>query len=274
MPFLLRCTFFMRDTKGYGWTETYHSNKTALLDLQGVALKLGLQRRNLLGSTARMLSFRVSDDLIKRDSRVFRFPPGDQTTRVGGGNASDIANTSLVVRVETANDRVRRTVYMRGIPDSIIVNAGEFQPDQVWSDTFAGYLDLLKADGWVCRSNVDQPATEANVTAVSQNFATGVTLITCDAGIGVALDKPVQIRGARGCPQINGTWRVLSVVSSGVFNIQVNTLLAPYQGGGKAKNVGYLTYPITDAFVNGVSHRNAGRPLGLPPGRRRARSRR
>lgn len=271
MP-LIRATFFFKDSGGYGWTETIHNAGADLTTVLPRALSLATTRRNMLGSTARLTFIRVSDDEVKRDSRVIQIPTGDQTARLGPDASSDIANTALVVRMETASPVKRRTLSMRGIPDGTVSNAGQYTPDGNFSNTFMLWESKLKTDGWSIRSR-DGLQPPHNILTAVQAPTTGVVTITTGDDHDLELGKPLLITGSRGAPQINGTWIPFAIPSLTTFQIKITQLMGIYDGGGIVKKLGFVLNAITSAQVMRVSHRIAGRPFDSPVGRRRARSR-
>ena len=269
---LIRATFFFKDAGGYGWTETVHNSGADLATVLTRANALARLRRNLLGSSSRLCFIRVSDDEVKRDSRVVNLPFADQTVRNAGIDTSDIANTCLVVRMETDSPVKRRTLSLRGFPDGTCSASGAYTPDAAFDQAFQRWSrDLLK-DGWSIRSR-DGTQPNHSIVSVTQVPATGVvTVTTLDAHL-FELGKAILITGAKGCPQINGTWIPSSIPSGTTFTIQLSQIIAAYTGNGIAKKLGYTLAAITSAEVMRVSHRIAGRPFDSPVGRRRARSR-
>jgi len=270
---IIRATFFFKDTNNYGWSETIHNLAQDLTQVMTRAASLGISRRNLLGDSARLVFIRVSDDLVKRDSRVTQIPIGDQVTRLGAATAADIANTNLVVRMETDSPIKRRTLYMRGIPDNIVTNSGRYTPDGGFANAFELWAAKILGDSWALRTR-DGTQPPHNITLALQDPATGLVTITTADAHGFALTEGILITGARGATQINGTFVPFSIPSATTFVIKLSQLIQPYSGNGVVRKLGYVLGAITDSQVMRVSHRIAGRPFDSPVGRRRARTRR
>lgn len=265
MP-IIRATFFFEDDNKHGWTETIHTQKPDLTTAIAAARALADLRRNCLGDTARITYIRVSDDLVKRDSKIHTVPSGDGTTRTTGATAADIANTAVIVRIE-ASPLARRTLYMRGVPDEVVTRSGKYTPTGGFSNSFDMWANDLIINNWACRSR-DGTNPLHTITDITQVAATGVvTITTIDAHL-FELNTPFVVRGVRGAKVVNGTWTPFSIPSATTVTIKITSLIGTYTGGGTAAKLGYILAPITDVKVIRVSHRNAGRPFDSPRGRR------
>lgn len=269
MAVRLRATFFFKDSNGYGWTETIHSQKPDLTSIMAAAKDLIVPRRNMLGNTAYLVFIRVSDDLVKRDSLIYQVPAGDQQSRGSPEGSADIANTSLVVRLQS-NPTVRRTLFMRGVPDGIVTQSGKYTPSGAFDQAFTDWLALLQTGQWACRTK-DNAVLPHVITNVVQDLATTNTTITTLDNHGLTVQDPVTITGVRGAKEVNGTWPLFSVPTPTSVIIKVPRIVSPYGGGGLLAKIGFLLFPIVDGEVRRVSHRIAGRPFDSPVGRRKAR---
>lgn len=268
MP-ICRATFFFKDTNNHGWTETIHSLKADLTSTLTAAKALLTLRVECLGSTAALDFVRVSDDLVKRDSKIYKVPARDGTPKsLGIGNA-DIANTCLVVRLD-ANPLTRRTLYMRGVPDAIVDFSGVYTPSPSFRTAFDAWLAQLKSDGWACRGK-DGTIVPAVISLITQNPVTGQVTISTATPHGFAVNQAVTIKGVKGATSVNGSWNVFNVLTTTSFTIQTNVLLANWLGGGTVSRLGFTLAAITDGVVMRCGERKAGRFFDSPVGRRRAR---
>ena len=271
MPALIRATFFFEDVNKHGWTETIYNMQPTLDAVMFRAKTLVELRRNLLGTTAKLTFIRVSDDLVKRDSLIYQLPPGNQTSRSGAATGADIANASLVVRLNSTA-LIRRTLYMRGFPDSINVNSGQYVPDAAFNQGFDDWIAELVVGSWACRTK-DQTVTFVSIAGIVQDAVTGNLTITTTAPHLFLLTTPITIKGCRGCPVVNGSYSLVSITNAQQFVIAFRSLIPVYLGGGLTGRLGYTLSAILDGEVRRISHRNAGRPFDSPVGRRRVRKR-
>jgi hypothetical protein len=266
MP-LLRATFFFEDTNKHGWTETIHSTAADLSTLLAAATRLSQKRRDLLGLTAGLTFIRVSDDAVKRDSKINHIGFDDTKSRTSESSASDIANTCLVVRLD-ANPVVRRTLYMRGIPDAVCASAGRYIPTPEFRTKFDEWMALITTEGWACRTK-DDLIPVYTISNVTFDPVTGLATITTTAPHLFTLTDPIEIKGVRGCTAVNGKWNIFALAGAETFKIKLGVLLPPYGGGGSVNKIGFKLVNITQGEVRRVSHRLAGRPFDSPRGRRK-----
>lgn len=267
-----RATLFFRDTNDHGWSETYHTLLPTLPLALDRAKVLAYLRRQLMGGQTYNTYIRVSDDLVTRDSLIYAVPPDDQQVDswVPGNSAS--ANLSLVTRIQ-ASALVRRTLYMRGIPTTVIPAAGKFVNNASFDANFRTFRTELVTQQWACRTK-DRLIVVVDILEVTQNPATGVTLVRTAPNHGLVRNGGVQIRGCIGSEALNGTHAVLDTPTLTTFTVLVPTILAGYLGGGVAQKVGYTLVQMIDATIVQASERKAGRIFNSPRGRRSVRGKR
>jgi hypothetical protein len=264
---LNRATFFFKDTNQHGWTETIHSQKSDLPSVLTAAKAVVPLRVKCLGQSSRLVYVRVSDDLVVRDSQVYVVPLDDQVPKNPDLGTSDPANTSLVVRLQ-ASSLVRRTLYMRGLPDNIVEDAGHYSPTPLFSANFALWVSQLVSDSWAIKT-VDRLIVQHIITSVAQDVVTGrITVTTLDAH-GLTLTSGVQIKGAKGAVAINGLHPIYALPSALSFVINSTVIIPAYLGGGLAAIPGYVLAQITQGTPVRIGERKAGRPFDSPVGRRR-----
>lgn len=265
MP-LLRTTFFFKSDTGYGWTETFFSTRAVLNTALQDAIFILPKRLQLLGSGVSCVFIRVSDDLVKRDSEIYQVPASDQKPTGLVSGASDIPNTCVIVRLEGSPVR-RRTLYMRGVPDAIVINAGRFDPDPTWVRNFGLWSALLTAGAWAmkCKST---PGAFADINGVSTPSGNGTVTISTGLPHGFVQGDIVGITGVKGASAVNGKWTATTVPSATTFTIIVNRIPKPYTVGGKTAKYESELVGIVSAQTIRASHRIAGRPFDAPRGRR------
>ena len=218
---LLRATFFFQDTNKHGWSEGLHNVATTDHECMKQAIFLYPKRIKLNGDTASLTYIRTSDDLVKRDSNVTHISAFDGTPGYFAETPSEIANTALVIRIETALDTVRRTLYMSGIPDEIVTQAGKFAPTPAWQSSFNDWVQQLILGGWALKGATrcfDPGAHNWHGGA----YPSGQVTVTALAPHGLAVNG-IAVMATTGIAALNGPQKVVSVPSRvDVYNQRVN----------------------------------------------------
>jgi hypothetical protein len=215
---------------------------------------------------------RVSDDLIRRDSQIYQCTPQEARGKNPDIGGSDIANTCLLLRIE-ASALIRRSLYMRGIPDDIALNGGQLSMTPAFLGAYQPWVNLLKSGPWAVRS-IDPLSPSTAISNIVQAAGTGIVTITTTGPGTLTLPAIVTIRGVRGAIQVNGTWNVLSIIDSFNFTIKLNQYISTWTGQGLVFKNQYKVTVINQVYAMRISHRISGRPFDSPRGRRRARARR
>lgn len=267
MPVLMRATFFFKDTNGYGWTETIHSKKDGITTTLAAAVSLLPLRRDLLGSTAFIDFVRVSDDLIKRDSKIYVVPPGDRGTRISAQTGADIANTNLVVRLD-ADPTHRRTLYMRGVPDEAVITSGKYVPNDVFQAAFETWVRELVTNDWAVRSR-DNLVTVFAISGYTFNAVNGTVTFTTVGNHNFGVNTAVTIQNLANSARLRGNWAIFGIPTATTFDIKVNFIPPAYSGGGQVSRIAYVLNNIVTGEVRRASHRITGGPFDRPRGRKR-----
>ena len=272
MP-VIRATFFFKDSNNAGWSETFYNtaaNLTLALDLAKLLLP---NRVSLLGSGSKLVSLRVSDDLIKRDSQIYPVPIGDQSPL--RGNVSEHASNDLVVRLEggTPPFRTRRTLALRGIPTLITGNAGVFRGDPGWDLSFFAYAANLKRDGWAIKYR-DKTVPIFALSSAVQDVVTSIVTVGTSVAHGYAAGDLVLISGVSGAVELNGLWVILATPTALTFTLAMSALMRPFILSGRCNKNNYALSVINNVLIIRSNTHKAGRPFDTLVGRRRGRARR
>jgi len=267
----MRATFFFTDDNGYGWTETYFNNAGDLPTTMTRARALLPLRIKCLGLTSGPSMIRVSDDEVKRDSQIYIIASGDNRNKDPDAGPSDIANTCLVVRIE-AGPTIRRTLYMRGIPDGIVLNSGVYSPTPDFGTAFTRFANALGQNGWSIKSLGIVNPVLTNTNIVQPALGQEIRITTLGAH-GLAINDTVVIRGVRGASYLAGQHRVFAKIDDTNYSILSNRVLPELFNYGTTQKYSFRLTGISNAQVIRASHRIAGRPFSAPRGRRRAQTR-
>ena len=268
----IRATFFFKDDGGFGWSETIHSSKATLASVETSAIALASRRIACMGNSSHLVFLRISDDLVRRDSLIDKISPGSTTNPNPAAGGSDSANLCLLIALKSGS-MVRRSLYMRGIPDNCVTDSGQFTPSGPFTNAFNSWSQMILADGWAIRSR-DPLAPTAVIVGLTQAPGTGLITVTTLLPHGFQPNDSVSITQVKGATTANGSWSIFSVPSTTTFTFGSFQLLPPWQGGGLARKGAFTINQIDTVQANRVSHRISGRPFDAPRGRRKARSRR
>ena len=265
----VRTTIFFKQGS-YGWTETYFLPTTTLTNALLKAELLVSLRRALLGDVSRITYVRVSDDEKFRDSLVRVQPPDLQTGPAGNGNP-DPAYTSLLLRLEGGEEH-RRQLYLRGIPDSVIVEPDPPIFEAGYTKFFKNFRTELISQGWAFKVIKKPPAVPA---VLITGFITATPpVVTTGAAHNLTTGDNVLIRGVKGFEAnngrgANGRWYV-NVLTANSFEITGRlTPFGAYLGGGEIIKRVYGLIDVTAVELVRVTKRSTGRPFDSPRGRRR-----
>jgi len=269
MP-MLRATMVFEDDNKHGWTETYYNKAAGTVSgMLAVAKTLMNKRKELNGDTARIAYIRVSDDLVKRDSLLAVIPDGSGTTQGFGGVPSESANYAVKVRLDALDPTKHGRIFLSGIPDECTDNAGKFIPTTRWRAMFNNFKATLIQDRWAIK-NKSGTVPVRNIVGFTQDLETGNVTITTNVAHGFVQDDGIVIHNT-GIPALNGTWKVLAGGEANTFKIKTSQILPGFFGLGTVSKIDFDLYEINDATFLGGTHRNRGRFLDSPVGRRRRR---
>lgn len=262
---MFRVTMFMSSGR-YGWSETHFTNASSIQNAKAQLNALMAKRTLILANQANMDYGRVSDELVFRDSEVIVVNLGNQP---GNSGDEDLPATSLDVRLE-GSSRNRRTLSLRGIPDVVVVEGGQFRPIFLpqWFGRLSDYMLLLTnpLSPFGIRA-VDKTAPSGSIAAaagLNQNYIE----VTTTAAHGQTGTWPVVIRG-RGIPVALQGRHAAYTTAPDKFQIISPYKLTTYTGFGTWQKLVYEFKAYTDFAILRVLKRNTGRPSVLPRGRRR-----
>lgn len=272
MP-LFRVTYFFSGGK-YGWSESYYRTADSFDLVVPVAQTLGERRRGVLTSQFTLEAYRISQEGVFRDAKVFLVNPG-----AGVGLYSSTALTAgeaflaLLCRFE-ATQLHRRQLYMRGIPTDVVDPYGVYQQVPLFNNAIVSFFDLLRNSPWQLRIP-DPVQTPVNITALAVRPADPRFLdLTIDPAIGgAAVGQVYKVLGVSSPRGASKLWRLSSVGGGGtLFGLGPNRfpLVGVWSGAGTVTgSYLYVGANITGTDVVRGVRRDTGRPFGSPVGRRK-----
>lgn len=289
-----KCTIFFTDGK-YGWSESlWNSSQTTLDRVLEKGITLARKRLPLCGAGPQVPYIRVSDESQYRDSLIETLnlvtikPDGTQATQgtqggtqptfiapvlkpLTGIDASDRPYSAILVRNESGT-LYRRLMYLRGCPDSIIVDPIGPTPTKAWYDGFIQWAAELIAGQWRFKVLSREPTNQPKpITGIFPQAAAEARIKS--AGHGLAVLNEVRVFNCKGVgPLPKGIYSVSSIVDADNFtlvNYKPDIGTISYFGGGKYILRTSVYAPITNTLIRGQTSRKTGRPFDSPRGRRR-----
>lgn len=283
MPNVFKVTYIFSGRE-VGWTESYwlqganndHSKQVASV------VTLAKARAICLSKPCKIKGYRISLDDTGPDALLEydEFRPKE----VNLGNDVVIKfddacepDVSLLVRCSNATQSRHKHIFMRGIPDDIEKNNGEYQRTAAWKLAFNNFANTLTVGvwGWM---GVDAAARVSKVGVVNvEEAAGGTTTFTFKSDLfpaGLDANKPVKVRisGVNKKSPANGTHIVYPVDRRTAVTVNA---LAPgkYHFGGKAAYAPLTFITIENVQDQKIVERHAGAPLLPSRGRAPARAR-
>lgn len=265
MPYRVSFRFNLASSRLGGWTENYWNAGGTLGDVSARAVLLLPSLTGCHGSQAYCSSYRVANATGTRDSQLFNVEGSGPLPPTVLNPDCDYPTTALQISLRRAGGSGTH-VWMRGLQDSVISNAGRYVPSGPFVPRFAQYVaqltdtsaqwSLYKLDAAQPRRLIDSVSLLGVVTSPAHGF-TG--------------SNRIRIQRVANVPGVNRKWRiqVLSADTYQLLNFVPYTPLPSNFGDGYAVEQVYLTSQIQDvSIVRSTSHR-VGRPLDLLSGRRK-----
>lgn len=264
MP-IIKCQFFYQTNK-WGWSETHYVQQNSLLTALHECEQALTTRYGMMGSSGRVKYIRVSDPLIRGDARVKVI--NEFFIQGKSADPSDIPTTALILRFE-CSDTMRRTQYLRGFPDIIVANGGQYIPSAGFATSFTAWKNFMINGNTFGLRGLDRSAVETPIANVVT--AGGVTTVTTGAPHGLANLSFVRITKAFPLNSVNGVWRI-NVTGASAFTLLGPAPVNSWLSGGLVQARIYTFLPYQKIEIVGPGRRDTGRPIDSPVGRRRRRA--
>jgi len=297
-----RATIHFKSGK-YGWTENYFLDTGGDLDTTLLKAELLAGKRAPLCGVGVMLDYIVvSDEAVKNDSAIsdkriyvigtgFSPPPNsDPSTTItvkpaAGDEPADLPPMAILVRLEspqTIEDPIqkkhRANLYMRGTPDSQLVNPPGPAITTGWGKAFGAWVDQLKAGPWRFEG-VEYTVGDTTWGINEWTLNAGGTATLKLGFHSLVVGDRVRVSKAKvstGRYRANRDYLVVSVVANDTITVlgadgrHLKAALGTTVNGGQVVKVTPVkVYPKIDrAIVRGETTRRTGRPFDSPVGRR------
>lgn len=253
---MLKVTFLFQQTNGEtklgrtcGWSETWYRDAPLTGDPNG-GTNYAKRRAGFLTRSAAIIGARIQE--IGGGSRVTKF------IEVGSiGTDSDIPQMALNVGIPSVTSPYKRTIQLRGIPDSR-VQFGDYIPSQAFQANFTAWATTMGAENWRFQA-LDRTQPRVKIFAID-----AMGNVQCAAGATINIGDQVIVRNCRSTTgvSVNGKYFVESKVDNSNFKIRGFPALVVGVKGTIAKVA--FTYAIVDGQnyqILGATTRKVGRPF-------------
>lgn len=260
--------------QGYGWSESWYK-ETDLTSLKAFhtasAVPLMEKRNAMLGQEAALTALTSSFVLERGDSYLA------YTGKYQGGLGPDIHCSSpheaIWTIIRTADAKHYRGVWLRGIPDDLVLNGGIFDAGYApWVQPATTFMDAIKNGTWGWYSQVRSTLSFA-VVGYTQDPVTNLVDVECTgnpfAGVTVGDFKRVRVLFKKQQSKLNGSYTVI-VTGTNSFQLLLPTAVFAFTKPGKMWTYSPLFRACDNWSFQKAGERRAGRPKLHTPGHGRA----
>lgn len=270
-----------------GWSESYYctvdeSDASALSRALAVGANGLLDgRRSLLTPGWRIAAVRVVQFPSIRRGAGEAVPPasGVGIYPVAGGVTDEQPYDRVVVRYNSVAGH-RRMAFLGGIGSDVVDHGGTFLDPANWHAAWEDWMSAVVVNSLALRvlTNISSAPIQAVLTASGNPLVTPVSpaiQVPADFAASFPDGRVARISGVLGMSAINGQWTVrTSSFDSGVTTIILRPkrgvrVYGAYGGGGLIAAYTASLDNITSGAGQYGRSKKAGRPFGVPVGRRR-----
>lgn len=264
--------FFQQN--GYGWTESYFRDSNSVTDLAALAdfdrEQIWAARSVALAKQASIVAQRTSFTEVRGDSVLNNIP-------MAGNPAwnSEDANTAILVRLGNIDNTRRKNVFMRGVPDDMVVNGGSIGGAPGWKNAADAFFNKIIDFnyGWMSiTTRVNFPITGYVANAEKKVVIT----IGADPVLGLPIGTKVVLQGINvgvGLPSVlNGNHPFIVTGATEVTTAKRTAVFSfPGVGGFLRMNTKALLQAKSVRYQK-VDTRKAGKPSNQQAGRARVKA--
>jgi hypothetical protein len=274
VPFIIKGTIVFSQIR-HGWTESFfwQSNDGDLHNHSASLLTVCTKRRRMLGQQGVIQAYRVSVE-TDADGKPRLGDSMLAYTSLGADTQedSDEQDAALMVTQRNLVAQRRRNMFLRGIWDSIDLQAGRFDGGNAnftsrYNDWVAAMLAIGGGAGWIALD----ANPKVNVSTYDQNANGTVTITLAGAvfGAGPYVKQKVRFAGINGKSPLNGNVIVLPTSATECVTVKPYAVL-PYDHGGTITTYGTHFERAVDYSPQKITTRRVGAPLLESRGRARA----
>jgi hypothetical protein len=192
---------------------------------------------------------------------------------------SDVGTTCLLCAKKTLTKTAR--MYLRGIPDSIVIKGGQVKNDATFRDAFNAFRTYIGANGLGFRGADPAAKKKVKITAVAPVLPGNTVAFTVDQAVfplpgpdGLAKHLNVRISGLTYNPNLNGPMTVVVDTATTCHSLRPIAMTAYIAPSAPFMIVNFAkTFQPVFLAIEKVGERKAGRPFGTSVGRAKNRVR-
>lgn len=264
----------------HGWTESYLLNN-AEEDYTGSMTKLrslGTLRARLLGESCRLIGLRISQEGVRYDalSQAVNYPSGRGPYLPGW--PSDAPDAALLIRCEDILRRRHKNIFLRGIPDDLDQQFGQYTPLLVpgWSEAFSAWQLQLTSDQWGWSGGVAAGANRSPIQSITSPGGGRVLITTFGPLVPAGLvGSGISVRGSGinkpGVSVLNSQMVVTVITQNSFLTNQPYAFFVGSSGGFLSWSAKEFV-GIRDTKPLRIVTRRVGAPLLASRGRRKTRA--
>lgn len=277
---IIKLTFGFRGAS-QGWSETYYKDSTNL-DLTthiGEMKLVAPKRAELLGPEYDLFFLRAAIFRDNAGQPVQRRSAFTQVLyRTSQTWTGDPSWNALIADMRDQNETRRKPIYLRGIPDEIVRNAGTYTPAGTnWLTLFNSWASqvLQLGYGWWGQQVQTTPYPVTNYTegplgAITITYGPDPQSQTNPFTAAELLKRvTVNHTGINGDSSLNGDVVVIPQTATSAQTYKRFGVI-PYVAGGVMRRYSYAFVQASKIDVRRVGRRKPGAPFLQQPGRRRA----
>jgi len=268
----LRVTFIFNMGQ-YSWTESWWKNFSSpnFDSARDICIPLAQKRAVMLGENASIVAIRISNaEDVGRQGKTYYVEINGLTAQ--GCTAPAVA---LNISVGDQNNENQKLVQFRGFWDSYELGGGLVnRGDADFLGAFNSWKAYLFAQSFGWRGIVSQQ--QFTITTYTVSSAGKVVLTTGEPmipGLGApGVKRKGRISGLNGKSVLNGQ-QIIRVLDANTAELTKPTAATAFISQGTLTVPAYTLRVATNALIQRVGKRQAGRPLLVSRGRRPARPR-
>lgn len=251
-----------------GWSEVYHNQNDVATVFTTYLQPLINARLAALAQPARLLGARVSNFTVPKNTRTAFY---DLLGGMASTQLADYGSTSCLNKIRGVSG-ASRSMFMRGIPDGIVLDGGILTPFAPWLTVWNAWAAVLSnaVNGWSNKLWITN--STKNPILAMRNIAGRYVEMDLTTPVGLSLYGSVRIGSGGAAQGLQGRHRILALAVAGA--ITTVRIRSPYSVDDYVGSAAWMagltptTDPIQTVIMARITSRKVGAPFGAQVGRR------
>lgn len=251
-----------------GWSEVYHNQNDVATTFVTYLQPLINARLGCLAQPARLIGARVSNFTPPKQTRPAFY---DLAGGMAPTQLSDYGSTACLTKMRGVSG-ASRSMFMRGIPDGIVIDGGILTPFATWLTPFNAWKAVITSavNGWSNKLWITN--STLNPIIAMRNIAGRYVEMDLTTPVGLSLRGTVRIGSGGAAQGLQGRHRILALSVAGA--ITTVRIRSPYSVDDYVGSAAWMagltptTDPILEVIPARVTSRKVGSPFGAQVGRR------